>query len=165
MFRWSSEWVFVHYLRIQAVCNTLPRFFSLFYYSGRVTLFFNYVFHFLVCLHEDFCLWRGEICRSCCHGGSVNLWSVAGSIWGSRVRALIPDRFQLAWWIRVCSSWLGLCATNWAWTLLFWIRWTRLSHLSRMSKSYFRATGPRWWWLLRPGKGIFLFTLMSETAG
>ena len=37
--------MFVHYLRIQAVCNTLPRFLPLFYNCGGVTFLLYYMFH------------------------------------------------------------------------------------------------------------------------
>ena len=43
MFQQSSECVTEHYLRIQAVSNTLPRFFSLLYYCGGVSFLFNYL--------------------------------------------------------------------------------------------------------------------------
>ena len=42
MFQQSSEYAIVHYLRIQVVSNTLPRFFPLLYLCGGVALF-NYV--------------------------------------------------------------------------------------------------------------------------
>ena len=44
MFQWSGECVIVHYLRIQAVCNTLPHFLSLLYHCGGVALFL--IMHF-----------------------------------------------------------------------------------------------------------------------
>lgn len=96
MFQRSGECVIVHYLRIQAVCNTLPRFFSLLYHCGGVAFLLNYIFYLLVCLHEDLCFRRGKVRGSSCHGKSVNLWSVAGSIWVSRERAPIQDWFHLA---------------------------------------------------------------------
>ncbi len=50
----GAECVFVHYLHIQAVCNTLPRFLSLFYNCGGVAFLFYLLLHVLVGLHEDF---------------------------------------------------------------------------------------------------------------
>ena len=73
MFQRSGECVIEDYLRIQAVSNTLPRFFYLLYHCGGFAFLFNYVFYLLVCLHEDFCLRRGKVSRSTCHGESVNL--------------------------------------------------------------------------------------------
>lgn len=98
---WSIQCVFVRYLRIQAVCNTLLHFHSLF--------FDRY------------------------HGESVNLWL--------NRRVMDAVLVSPAWWIHVCSSWLSLCATNWAWMLLFTNGWTWLSHVSWVSESYFYATG------------------------
>ena len=60
-------------------------------------------------------------------------------------KALIWDWFHLNWSIRLCSSWLGLCATNWARAPLFWIGWTGPLHLSWISESDFCATGPSTW--------------------
>ena len=76
MFQRSSECVIVHYLRIQAVSNTLPRFFSLLYHFCGVAFLFNYVFYLLLCLHEDFCLRQRKVIRSTFHGepGICDWW-------------------------------------------------------------------------------------------
>ena len=86
--------VFVHYLRIQAVCNSLPRFFPLFDNCGGVSLLFNLMFNLLVSLHEDLLLRRGEVRCSRCHSESV---IDRGVYLRSRVRALIQDELHLAW--------------------------------------------------------------------
>lgn len=81
----------------------------------------------------------GEKVASYCHGESVNLSSITGSIEGSCVQTL-P---WLVWWTCVCSSCLGLYAIDYALALVFWIGWTGLSYWSWMSESYFWSTGPR----------------------
>lgn len=104
--RWflRSRRIFAHNFCIHAICNTL----------SHVSLCFITALLFWISFFTPLNV-SMRISASAREKRAVLVAMVTGRT------ATDPGLDSPAWWIHVCWSWLGLCATYWAWMLLFTI--------------------------------------------